>query len=319
VRRRLFIPEEVKDSISTHLYTSTARAVEGYMSGNEDEDTLTGDLGATLRIGTQRVQVPPTREVGGTWTWSITYYKFRGRGKGATENYLGADGILELSVQWNDRDDDEKKCLLFQAKNQWQGTDSSLLEQCMKLSTWREAAFVLNYSPTDFEAYLLDDVIRSGGTKSQSIQAISLGAFLSRHYLECLVGDTDLRYDASSRRLIWRAMRGEMVATPFSLRHRISININPPKRGDIRIKGSREIPNGEIYNYRMKATEEEILSLESNYTQRDVQLARRRLAQVYHTDVNPGMDALFEELKKKRMQEVNNAYDFVYAKTKNKR
>jgi hypothetical protein len=30
------------------------------------------------------------------WTWSIDYTKFRGRGPGAAEKALGADGILEM-------------------------------------------------------------------------------------------------------------------------------------------------------------------------------------------------------------------------------
>lgn len=226
--RTLFIPEEVKDSISRHLYTGSAKAVEGYVSANEDEDTLTGDLGACLRIGTQKVEVKNV-EIGGTWTWSLTYYKFRGRGKGASESFIGADGILELSINWNSQNE-QKKSLLFQAKNQWHATDRALFEQCIKLSTWREAAFVLNYAPLDYETFSIDEVVKAKGSHNEVAERISLPSFLSRHFLECLIGDTDLKYDAKSRRLIWRTSKGEMVETQFLVRHRLSINIKPPKR-----------------------------------------------------------------------------------------
>ncbi len=315
MRRRLFIPDEVKDSISSHLYASTAKAIGGYLSGNEDEDTLTGDLGASLRISSQKVDVPAGQEVSGPWTWSITYYKFRGRGNKATENLLGADGIFELSVNWN-VGNIEKKCLLFQAKNQWHNSDKSLLEQCIKLSTWREAAFILNYTPTDYEAFFIDDVIRAGGSRLQASQGVSLGAFLSRHFLECLIGDTDLKYDATSRRLSWRALNGEMVETGFSVRHRFSVNINPPKRNKRIKSGHREIPNNEVYGYRMQASEEDMLSLRPDYTEKDIKNARRKLAQAYHTDVNQNMDSLLQEILNRRMQEFNHARDVLYSKVK---
>lgn len=315
MRRRLFIPDAVKDSISSHLHASHAKAVEGYLSGNEDEDTLTGDLGASVRIGNQRVYVPEGQEVSGTWTWSITYYKFRGRGNKATENYLGADGIFELSINWS-AGQEQKKCLLFQAKNQWRDTDRSLLEQCVKLSTWREAAFLLNYSPINYEVFFIDDVIRAGGSRTQITESVSLGDFLSRFFLECLIGDTDLRYDATARKLRWIALNGEMVETKFSIGHRFSININPPKRDERTESGHREISNDEIYGYRMQASEEEILSLKPDYTEKDIKNARRKLAQIYHTDVNQGMGELFQEILKRRMQEINNARDVLYSKIK---
>jgi hypothetical protein len=81
---------------------------------------------------------------------------------------------------------------------------------------------------------------------------------LSKHFLDCLIGDTDLRYDATTRKLIWKAMNGEIVETQFSLGHRFSINIKPPKRNIRRRRKHKEVTNKEIHNYRMQATEEEI-------------------------------------------------------------
>lgn len=50
--RRLYIPAQVLDAISTHLSTAVEKAIQGFWSANEDEDTLTGHLGACLRTGT---------------------------------------------------------------------------------------------------------------------------------------------------------------------------------------------------------------------------------------------------------------------------
>ncbi|HEV7949996.1 MAG TPA: hypothetical protein VGP24_09540, partial [Glaciihabitans sp.] len=80
--RQLYIPAKVLDQISEHISSAVDRAVAGFWSGNEDEDTLTGDLGACLRTGSHTVEVIQD-EISGPWKWSMTYSKFRGRGKGA--------------------------------------------------------------------------------------------------------------------------------------------------------------------------------------------------------------------------------------------
>jgi hypothetical protein len=114
---RLYIPAQVLDAISGHISTAVEKAVQGFWSANEDEDTLTGHLGACLKTGTHTVDVTQD-EINGPWKWSIDYSKFRGRGKNATESYLGADGILELSLDMGYRRD--TKSLLFQAKTDWE-------------------------------------------------------------------------------------------------------------------------------------------------------------------------------------------------------
>lgn len=308
MRQKIFLPEEVKNSISTHIYSSTAKAVEEYLSGNEDEDSLTGDLGATLRIKDQRVNVLES-QVSGIWTWSITYYKFRGRGKGATENLVGADGIFELNLIWG-KENVQKKCVLFQAKNQWRDTDKSLLEQSIKLSNWREASFILNYAPNNYEAFFIDEVIKAKGSRLQIAESIPLGAFLNRYFLECLIGDVELRYDASSRKLYWKTLYGEIISTKFTLKHKFAINITPPKRED----KIREIKNTEISNFRMGVDEEEILSLPPTYTKKDVKVARKKLAQIYHTDYFNNIDEFSKTLLKRRLQEINHAYENLSSK-----
>jgi hypothetical protein len=302
----------VKDSIASHVSASLKAAVAGYLSANEDEDTLTGDLGACLRIGSQRVTVDDF-EIEGTWTWSLTYYKFRGRGKKATESFLGADGIFELSVQLND-ENEEKKSLLFQAKNDWNNSDRNLLKECIKLSNWREAAFVLNYTPHEYEAFSIDEVLKTRAKRTAAGEGTSLSSFLNKKFVECLIGNTELQYEARSRKLIWRAASGEMVETRFTIPHRFAINIKPPKRH--RSLRYREILNADVHSYRMSTEDEDVLSLRNDHTAEELNRARKRLAQIYHPDNYSDLDSLFQEIMIKRMQQVNHSHDVLKAKAK---
>src|ERR1700730_16724366 len=84
MRRPLYIPEEVKRDIRNHIVTAVTDAIGGFESASEDEDTLTGHLGATLRSPTRVVNVLED-QLTGRWRWSLTYTKFRGKGPSATE------------------------------------------------------------------------------------------------------------------------------------------------------------------------------------------------------------------------------------------
>jgi hypothetical protein len=314
-RRTLYIPEEVKEAIRNHLSEQYPLAVDGFLSANEEEDTLTGDLGATLRIKNQKVFVKASQiEVPGEWTWSIDYHKFRGRGPGATENKLGADGLFELTLTIGARV--EKKSILFQSKVDWKD-DSNLIKEAIKLTTWREAAFILNFTQTEFEAIDLDTIIASRGKKPQKMTSIPLDRFIGRNFLDCLVGDIDLRYDAVSRKLVWRATSGQIVATKFSIPQRFVIKVSAPNKllGN-NVNFEKEIKNEDIHNYRMGATEEEMLSLSDSYTNAELKKARASKALIYHSDTHDFGDDLLNEIMKRRMQEFNSAHDTLKQKKK---
>src|SRR5262245_9212649 len=108
---RDILPEEVISDISKHLIDRCAHAEEGWASGEDEEDTLTGDLGGCLRKKWTTVATKSK----GIWKWQLTYKKFRGRGSKAEEKELGADGIFEIEVEKNDGTG-ETKGLLFQSK-----------------------------------------------------------------------------------------------------------------------------------------------------------------------------------------------------------
>jgi len=265
---------------------------------------MTGHLGGLLRIDDQTVLVRES-QTRGDWTWGIDYYKFRGRGGNSTENFLGADGLFE--VRLNLGGEIQKKSLLFQSKLDWQ-SDRSLLTQCIKLSTWREAAFVVNYTSTGFNAYALDDVIRSRGNRSSGVQPLALADYLGNHFLMCLVGDDELSYNARTKTLVWKDDSGEMISTRFRTRHRLAVNVSAPNAVGSH-HAPKQIPNDQIYDHRMEATNEEILSLPPGQTKSSLKATRKALVLTYHPDRMNEFDELERLIFNRRMAEINNAYD----------
>ncbi|HBG17885.1 MAG TPA: hypothetical protein DDY32_00995 [Desulfobulbaceae bacterium] len=303
---RLYIPNEVKDSIAKHFDKAITKAVDGFWSGNEDEDTLTGALGACLRCRTKTVTAfASNNELPGKWKWSIDYTKFRGRGTNATEKYLGADGIFELTLSHGFRHD--RKSVLFQSKTDWT-TDVDILKQSLLLSTWREAAFVLNYTEDAYETFSVDEVIKARGKKPE--KGLPLQKTLSDHFLECKIGDTELEYDVRWRRLSWRTSAGIRVATQFSIPQRIRIRIQAPGQSPS-ASYDKIIPTDQVHDHRMQASHREIF--QNLLSEEDVQLKKlkRELSLTYHPDLFQNFEDIFKEIAKRRMQEINDAYEYV--------
>jgi len=307
MRRKINIPSEVRESIFEHFREAINKAVEAYESANEEEDALTGQLGICLKCTSKSVMVNSNQEKeqrAGVWKWSFNYYKFRGRGPKPTENILGADGIFEFGIQYGDRF--QKKSVLFQSKNDLK-TDRELFNQSLKLSTWREAAFVLNFTPDKIESFYLDDVIKSNGTRRNIVNSFELYDFLCNVFLECLIGDMDLEYDGRTHRLTWLTQSNNKVNTKFAVKNRFSLKVVPPKYKDDSY--GAEIPNSEVHNHRMKFSPEDLFLLEYTFTKKELTKARNKYAQIYHSDVNNDLDELMKHIQKRRMQEGNYAYE----------
>jgi hypothetical protein len=309
--RRLYIPDEVLQSIKEHIDAAIPRAISGFMSANEDEDTMTGELGASLRSGTRTVVVDRA-EINGAWKWSIDYVKFRGRGKDATERHVGADGIIELAVDWSGRK--ESKSLLFQAKMDWQ-SDASLMEQAVLLSTWREASLFVNYTESAIEAFSIDNVLRSRGKHADAKDPLPLTDALTKYFLECKVGSTDLAYDPVARQLRWRAMNGVTVATQFSIPHRLRIKVNAP-RYKHKLEWDKLIPKSEIHSHRMAVEPDELLSPLLSDVAVDPKKQLQVLSSAYHPDRLGQMDQFFRDLATSRLQEFNSVFAEVKSRSR---
>jgi hypothetical protein len=312
MRQPLYIPAEVREAISQHLRSAVDKAVRVFSAGAEEEDALTGQLGMALMAPEQEVLV--TSDGVERWRWSMGYTKFRGRGKGAAENILGADGIFELQLRH--AQGIEQKSAMFQAKTKWDH-DPSLFEQCAKLSTWREAAFVVDYRPEGFEVHLIDAVIRSRGAKSAAGKGVALSEFLANVFIACKVGDNDLSYDRDDRTLTWRARDGTIVATKFTMGRRFRITVKSPRAKEHYDKLVRP---DEAYRYRMDASPQDILNLPELFTKTDLAKAKREAAKTFHPD-QMGLEAppLAIKILNLRMQEQMEAEQFLAEELKQKR
>lgn len=299
----LYIPDEVLLDIRERLASAMPSAVDGFLSASEDEDSMTGHMGAHLKTPTRTVQVRQS-EVNGPWRWSLNYTKFRGRGPGATEKLIGADGIFEIHLESFGRV--QTKALLFQAKMDWQ-RDKVLLGQAMLLSTWREAAVFLNYTPTVFEVFSIDSILRSRGVRADAKDALTLLEALSDYFLVCKVGSVDLKYDAVRRLLSWRDSKGIIVATQFSIPSRFRINITAPSYRPGKAL-DKLILASEIHQHRLAATASELLTPLLTTATPEPKKHLQALSSAYHPDKLDPINTMFTDLANRRMQEFNAAY-----------
>jgi hypothetical protein len=188
----------------------------GWESGAEEEDTLTGDLGATLRREWSIVVVN-----GGIWNWRVTYKKFRGRGPGADEKHLGADGIFEIEVSRNS--EVHVKGVLFQAKKRGR-RDRRLESQARRMEdVAKGGSAIFEYGPEHYNAIatgkyldeLSAEVRRSGDEAPWPL----LGDFLGNDFLPCKTGLRGMYYDAVRGVLVLPAAPARRIA----LNHRIRV------------------------------------------------------------------------------------------------
>lgn len=306
MRYNPYLPSPVLASIQRHLRRAVKAAVEAHESGQEDEDTLTGQLGFALRTRQpKRVAVD-----GQTWSWAIHYHKFRGRGPSATESLVGADGLIEFSIDAVEQH--FTKTALFQSKTD-SGRLQGLLAQCIVLSTWRTAAFIIKYGRKQYSAFDLEDGFKQALHLPHSAE-MTLDTFLMDVFVACLVGDSDLHYEPSDRVLRWRDQDGKIVHTSFAVRHGLEIRVNSPKPAAM-FRGTR-IDSDQIPEHRLGATDEDILGIDRTATAADVKRARRESAKIYHVDKNQQLDPAVQDILTLHMKEKNAAADRVLERIK---
>ncbi|MGL4441049.1 MAG: hypothetical protein ACRCUE_17445 [Bosea sp. (in: a-proteobacteria)] len=276
------------------------KTISEFNSADEDEDVMTGHLDANLTTHSRDVYVPD-RELPGTWSWSLRYRKFRGREPGATERQLGADGIIELSVDgpYNS----QVKSMLFQSKMEKSHGSRELVEQCSKLSNWREAAAVFSYGPDRFAGISLDAVL---GAKGNLVEAkgVDLAEFLADLFVACTIGDTELRYHTDKKMLSWRDSQRTRVAARFAVKHRIKINVKRPSSLWSDLQGVNEISADEINKHRMAISERDMLGVDWGATYAQQKAAQKAITRVYHPDMWSGWPDQIRATMEARTKEV---------------
>ena len=223
------IPPLVFEAIQRHIIGHTREAEKGWEAGQDEEDTLTGHLGASL----QRDWSRPIVAGGETWRWRARYKKFRGRGKGAFEKKSGADGIVQVELWQPDTETTVYKSILFQAKKTNGGRDGILVGQVRsmeRIAPGGSAVFLYRregFFGTEGAALLRDvDAARSHLRDGPD----RLGPFLADRFLPCSVGLRGMYYDGVRRALVVPDLRSGTRLVHPDLPHRIDIQLESTAR-----------------------------------------------------------------------------------------
>jgi hypothetical protein len=218
---RDLIPAPVIESVREHLKTVAEDAVEGWEANKDEEDSLTGDLGA--RLSMDRFQ--PILVNGQLWDWRIRYKKFRGRGENAFEHTSGADGIIQIEVTL--RGTTFHKGILFQAKKATRFRARELKEQVVSMEGFAPGgSAVVLYDPAGYRAMTGAEFLhfdeRLVGPPIRKMRP--LGSFFD-DFLECKNGIRGMYYEAVRERLLLPTIDGELKAVPLEIGSRIKLEI----------------------------------------------------------------------------------------------
>jgi hypothetical protein len=295
-RNDLNLPSQVSESIREYITRVVAQAESGYTSAQEKEDAVTGALGEALRTKEDQLVNVTDSQLPGVWRWSIGYSNLGSGAADSTESIVGADGVLEIRV--GNAEIDQQKCAVFQAKN-GRRKDARLLSQCIKMSTWREASFVLCYSSAGYFAYELDEVLYTNGTlaKSKVGDGVSLASWIVDWFVACRNGHRELYYDKTRRRLYWEKERtfesqsweDRRVWVDFSPRHWLNIHVSPP---DWRWARATQITADSVSKNRLVVTPLEMFGLEVHFTHAALKKRFAKLVHTYHPDKHDVSDEL---------------------------
>lgn len=214
------IPPSVYNSIERHLIRAGHRAQDGFPSGAEDEDTLTGDMFRSLRRGWTTTGLTN----GERWGWRVATRKFRGHGEGATESLIGADGIVQIEI-FSSSTVLLRKGILFQAKKNWQHRDGNLAKQARLMERVAPlGSVVFNYEPDRYTAVPSTFVIGSEGSPA-GMPIKRLGVFLGGDFLSCAVGRFDTYFDWDGAGLVFGGSLPEFA--PLYPRFIAAIQVEP--------------------------------------------------------------------------------------------
>jgi hypothetical protein len=214
------IPRPVLERIQGHLRERAEVGERGWEAGAEEEDTLTGDFCGSLRTAWTEVATAD-----GTWHWRIEYKKFRGRGTGALEKQLGADGIFQIEAH-SASGEIVAKGVLFQAKKTRGRSRSDLREQVRKMEEFAPgSSAVFEFGPDGYKAAPGSIVLREIQREPKRIPRAEepIGDYLAGRFVPCESGLRGMYYDAV-RKILVVPSGGNIRMVPMTLRHRVRIN-----------------------------------------------------------------------------------------------
>ena len=203
----LELPPELKRIIRDRYLAGIADAEAKYRLSSADEDALTGALGHSISMAHPMIYLDGHKQ----YEYQILYQKIRGRGRGAPEKSLGADGIFQIEVR--DENGERRKGLPFQSKKQWRATDGKLLQQTVDMLETAGDGIVIDYRPNQYAACRAEDVVHNHGNRrliDKAGKAEPLGQLLGNDFLNCNIGQSGLFFDPTTE--TWQTDTGSVPA-----------------------------------------------------------------------------------------------------------
>lgn len=169
------IPDYISRQLRQHILDQCPSAQAGWEFANQDEDTLTGDFFGRMRTGWH---------TNNEYEWRFHYNKVRGRGKGAMEKTIGADGIITLHYRNPKTGTDYYKSLVFQAKKENNQID---FDQWNKMKRFfPNGNMIVSYSANGYNSFV-------GTTNNKT----NLCQIIATNFLNYTIGIEGLYYDHS--------------------------------------------------------------------------------------------------------------------------
>jgi hypothetical protein len=123
MKLRDYIPDNLLEQIQFRYLEGVSNAESFFEDNEDDEDALTGALGQAISMKNSIVH----EDGSGTYELKISSKKIRGRGPGAPEKRLGADGIFQIQIFKDDKSIFSKG-LPFQSKKTNSDTRKSVIQ-----------------------------------------------------------------------------------------------------------------------------------------------------------------------------------------------
>lgn len=178
----------IRDRIKAGVTDAEAK----FRFNQDEEDALTGALAQSI------AEAEPLHYEGpeGQFEFRIESHKLRGRGYGAPEKRLGADGILQISVSKNGKPVFVKG-LPFQAKKFGGFANAAVKKQARDLYTTSESGIIVRYSDKGYTStdvrHLLEDA--ESGAVPLKPPVEKLATMFGDRFLDCKIGRRGLTYD----------------------------------------------------------------------------------------------------------------------------
>jgi hypothetical protein len=217
------IPEQVFLAIQTYLRERTAHAERGWEGGADDEDALTGDFGGSLRTP----HWIESMQNGTLWRWQVRYKKVRGKGDGAPEKEIGADGVFQIEVHPQSRPLVVYKGILFQAKKDRGSSRSDLIDQVEDMERIAPGgSAVFEFGPEGYRGASGKVILATRRRRPERIPhpEESLGRYLADRFLPCESGLRGMYYDFMDGTLIVPVGQG-VVVRRIRPRHLIEVEV----------------------------------------------------------------------------------------------